>query len=138
MRRLSKAWLAAAIVLAASACGSSDSNLTTPILGASGTWRLQSINGTALPMTLTSGGQSVVVVSSTLTISDNGNYNEVVTLAPVGSTTSSTFTEIGTWTFANGVVTFSDQTDGIVYTGTITGNTLTESSPNFTSVYARQ
>jgi hypothetical protein len=136
MRRLSKAWVAAAIVLGASACGSSDS--TSPIVGASGTWSLQAINGTALPVTLNSGAQAVTVLASTLTISSNGNYNEIVTIRPAGTTTNTTLTEIGTWTFANGVVTFNDQTDAFTYTGTVNGNTLTENSGSFVSIYARQ
>ena len=135
MRRFPKAWLAVAIALAAGACGSDS---TSPILGASGTWSLQAINGTALPVTLGSGTQSVTVVASTLTILDNGNYNEVVTLRPAGTATNSTFTEIGTWTFANGVVTFNDQTDAIIYTGAVSGNTLTENTGTFVSVYSRQ
>ena len=35
-------------------------------------------------------------------------------------------------------VTFNDQTDGITYTGNVSGNTLTESTAGFVSVYARQ
>lgn len=135
MRRLPKAWLAAAIVLAAGACGSDS---TSPLLGASGTWSLQTINGTPLPVTLGSGVQAVTVLASTLTISDNGNYNEVVTLRPAGTTTNTTFTETGTWSLANGVVTFNDRTDAITYTGTVNGSTLTENTGTFISVYARQ
>jgi len=136
MRRFSRAWLAVAILVAAGACGSDDS--TSPTLGASGTWSLQSINGSALPVTIGSGTQAVTVVASTLTISSNGNYNEVVTLRPVGATTNTTFTETGTWSFANGVVTFNDQTDAITYTGSVNGNTLTENTAGFVSVYMRQ
>ena len=101
-------------------------------------WSLQSINGSALPVTIGAGGQAVTVIAATLTISSNGNYNEVVTLRPVGTTTNSTFTEIGTWSFANGVVTFNDQTDALTYTGSVNGNTLTENTAGFVSVYARQ
>jgi hypothetical protein len=137
MRRLSKAWLAIAVVLAAGACGS-DNNSTSPIVGASGTWSLQAINGSALPVTLGSGSQALAVLGSTLTISANGNYNEVVTVRVAGDATNTTLTEFGTWTFANGVVTFNDQSDGIIYTGTVTDNTLTENSGNFVSVYSRQ
>lgn len=136
MRRFPKAWIAIAILVAAGACGSDDS--TSPIVGASGTWNLQSINGSALPVTIGSGTQTVTVIASTLTISSNGNYNEVVTLRPVGTTTNTTFTEIGTWSATNGLVTFNDQTDGVTYTGTVSGNTLTENAAGFTSVYTRQ
>jgi hypothetical protein len=107
-------------------------------VGANGTWALQSINGSALPVTLGSGSQAVSVIASTLTISSNGNYNEVVTLRPAGATANTTFTEIGTWSVSNGVVTFNDQTDGITYTGSVSGNTLTENTAGFVSVYARQ
>lgn len=136
MRRFPKAWVAVALLVAAGACGSDDS--TSPTIGASGTWSLQTINGTALPVTIGSGSQAVSVIASTLTISSNGNYNEVVTLRPLGATSNTTFTEIGTWSFANGVVTFNDQTDGVTYTGAITGNSLTENTAGFVSVYARQ
>jgi len=124
------------MLVAAVACGSDDS--TSPVLGASGTWSLQTINGTALPVTIGSGSQAVSVISSTLTISSNGNYNEVVTLRPLGAASNTIFTEIGTWSFTNGVVTFNDQTDGITYTGSISGNSLTENTGGFVSVYARQ
>ena len=136
MRRFPKAWVAVALLIAAGACGSDDS--TSPAIGASGTWSLQTINGTALPTTIGSGSTAVSVIASTLTISSNGNYNEVVTLRPLGATSNTTFTEIGTWSFANGVVTFNDQTDGVTYTGAITGNSLTENTAGFVSVYARQ
>ena len=136
MRRFPKAWVAVAMLVAAAACGSNDS--TSPPLGASGTWSLQTINGTALPVTIGSGSQAVSVISSTLTISSNGNYNEVVTLRPLGAASNTIFTEIGTWSFTNGVVTFNDQTDGITYTGSISGNSLTENTGGFVSVYARQ
>jgi Lipocalin-like domain len=136
MRRFPKAWIAAAILVAAGACGSDDP--TSPIAGASGTWNLQSINGSALPVTIGTGTQAVTVIASTLTISTNGNYNEVVTLRPAGTTSNTTFTETGTWSVTNGVVTFNDQTDGITYNGTVSGNTLTETTTGFVSVYARQ
>jgi hypothetical protein len=137
MRRLSKAWLAVAVVLTVGACGSDD-NSTGPFVGASGSWSLQQINGSALPVTLGSGSQAIAVLGSTLTISSNGNYNEAVTVRVAGDATNTTLSEFGTWTFTNGVVTFNDQTDGIIYTGTVTGNTLTENSGSFVSVYTRQ
>ena len=136
MRRFPKAWVAVAVLVVAGACGSNDS--TSPTFGADGTWSLQSINGSGLPTTIGSGNQAVTIVASTLTISSNGNYNEVVTLRPLGTTTNSTFTETGTWSITNGVVTFNDLTDGITYTGSVSGNSLTESVPGFVSVYARQ
>lgn len=135
MRRFSKAWLTVAVVLAASACGSDS---TSPIVGANGTWSLQAINGSALPVTLRTGSDALAVLGSTLTISADGSYNELVTVRPAGATTNTILSETGTWSFANGVVTFNDQTDAIVYTGTVSGNTLTENSGGFISVYSRQ
>ncbi|SRR5690349_21488204 len=136
MRRFAKAWTAVALLVAAGACGSDS---TSPFAGASGSWSLQTINGGALPVILGSGSQAVTVLASTLTISDNGNYNEVVTLRPAGTTSNTTFTEVGTWTFTNGTITFNDQTDGIIYQGVVSGNTLTENNQGqFVSVYARQ
>jgi hypothetical protein len=137
MRRLfPKVWIAAAVLAIAGACGSDDS--TSPTLGASGSWSLQTINGAVLPVTIGSGLDAVTVLASNLTISSNGNYQEVVTLRPAGTTTNTTFTEVGTWSIVNGTVTFNDQTDGITYQGVVSGNTLTEITSGFTSVYARQ
>jgi hypothetical protein len=137
MRRFQpKVWIAAATLAVVGACGSDSTSPNN--VGASGTWSLQSINGSALPITLGSGTAAVTIFASTLTISANGNYNEVVTLRPAGTTSNTTFTEVGTWTSTNGLVTFNDQTDGITYNGSVSGNTLTETTPGFTSVYARQ
>jgi hypothetical protein len=41
------------------------------------------------------------------------------------------------WSATNGSITFDDQTDGVVYQGSVTGNALTEIVNGFAQVYAR-
>jgi hypothetical protein len=121
-------------------CGTTDS--TAPNNGAiAGTWDLRSVNGTNLPYVVpTSSTTSNAITTSVLTLSNDGTYNEVTTIEQHDGNTSSTtsVTELGTWSAVNGFVTFDDQTDGLSYTGSISGNTLTETYGSYTSVYSRR
>jgi len=49
----------------------------------------------------------------------------------------STFREFGSYTLNNNAITFFDQSDGITYQGSISGNVLTEISGQYTSVYQK-
>lgn len=120
------------------ACGGDS---TAPKTTVAGTWSLQSINGASLPASFPpSNGSTITVTASTLNMVANGTYNEVISLRIVtgAATTTTTVSEVGTWTENNGSVFFSDQTDKTTYQGSVTGNTLTEIVDGFTQVYARQ
>lgn len=131
-----KRFLLCLAVLMLAACGGDSTSPTTRV---SGTWHLRSINGTSLPYTFPpDNGTTATVTGSTLTLSDNGSYNEVVSLRLVSAnaTNNATVTEVGTWTANGGAITFNDNTDQATYQGSVSGNTLTEIVGGFTEVYS--
>lgn len=122
---------ALALVLVA-ACGGDS---TGPGVTVSGTWHLQTIDGAQLPVSTTINGQPVTITADVLTMAQNGTYTDQTSV--VSGSVTATRTEAGTWTAAAGSVTFDDQTDGILYAGSVSGNTLTEIIGTSTQVYTR-
>ena len=119
--------LAAAAIMSVTACNSSDA--TSPSVSIAGTWNLRTLNGSPLPYQV---APNTVIVSETLTLSSDGSYNDVASYS-----NGTSFSEFGYFSVNNNLVTFNDQTDGITYTGAISGNVLTEVSGQFTSVYQK-
>jgi hypothetical protein len=109
------------------ACGMGDA--TAPSATIEGSYSLRTVNGASLPYSFSSG---YMLMSETLTLRTDGTYDDVGRYDD-GTTT----TEIGYYTASNGAVTFHDQTDNIVYQGSISGNVLTEISGGFTAVYQK-
>jgi hypothetical protein len=101
-------------VVALAACNDS----TSPNGNASGTYSLRTINGSNLPYTFS---DNSVLTSDQLTLNSNGTYIDVATFSNAGSST-----EQGLWSINNNLITFEDQTDGITYTGSVSGSVLTE------------
>ena len=116
------------------------SDATSPNQGVVGTWRLQTVNGLALPFTLAQSG----VDKEELT-------GEVMTLMAPGSLTivtmfrytegSNVFAESvpdeGTWTVDGSTVTLTWDSDGSTSTATVSGNTMTLEDIGLTFVYRR-
>ena len=111
MRRI--ALLAALVALAA--C-SNDS--TSPSVSLVGSYSLRTINGNTLPYTFSNGS---VLVSDRLTLNPDNSYVDFATFS-----NGSSSTEQGFWSSNNNVITFDDRTDGIQYTGSLSGSVLTE------------
>lgn len=109
------------------ACGGSDA--TTPSTTIEGSYALRSVNGSSLPYRFSDG---YMLTQETLTLHADGTYDDVGRYSD-GSTT----TELGYYTSANGAVTFHDQTDNVVYSGSISGTVLTEIANGFTAVYEK-
>jgi hypothetical protein len=124
-------FLAAGLV-ALAAC---NNDSTSPNGSVTGTYSLQTVNGSSLPFTFSDGS---VLVSDRLSLNSNGTYVDIATFS--NSTTS---TEQGLWSINNNLITFNDQTDGLQYTGSLSGSVLTESfqssqfSGSVTEVYSR-
>jgi hypothetical protein len=116
MRKL--ALLAAVVALAA--C-SNDS--TSPNGSVVGSYSLRTINGNSLPYTFTNGS---VIVTDQLSLRSDGSYVDIAQFS-----NGATATEQGLWSINNNLITFNDQTDGIQYTGSVSGAVLTESFPSF-------
>lgn len=119
--------LAAAFTLA-TACNANDA--TSPTTSIAGTWSLRTLNGATVPVNL----GSTTLVGEQLTLNNDGSYNDIASYS-----NGTTFQEVGFYSVSNNLITFNDQTDGIQYTGSISGNVLTEVSSNgqFTSVFQK-
>jgi hypothetical protein len=116
------------------------SDATSPGQSVEGTWRLQTVNGLALPFTLSQSG----TFKEELT-------GEVMTLMAPGSLTivtmfrytegSNVFAESvpdeGTWTVGGSTVTITWDSDGSTSTATVSGNTMTLQDIGLTFVYRR-
>ena len=130
----------ASLALPIGACGGSDSTSPSQVT-VTGTWAMQTFNGSTLPYAISSGDTTLTITADVLTIQSNGSYSDMTsfTATIAGSTQSASSTEVGTWTSSGGTVTFDDQTDGgVTYQGSVTGNTLTEMVSGTTQVYQRE
>ena len=117
-----------ALTLTASAC---DDNSTGPNGSVVGTYRLRTINGQTLPFTF-SGTSGVTVVAEQTTLNADGSYVDITRFAD-----GSTFEENGVYTNNNGALFFQDFDDQIEYSGSVSGNVLTEFFTNYTYVFIR-
>lgn len=130
MRHL-RALVPAALALALASCGSSDP--TAPSVSLTGTYTLQTVNGSTLPFTLASGA---VLVGDHLTVNGDGTYADVTQYAAAGGGYTSQ-TEYGTYDNNNGAITFNDQTDNISYQASLSGSVLTEIVAGLTEAYKK-
>lgn len=119
--------LAAAMTLAA--CGSDSVGPNGSIVG---TYDLQRINGSALPVAVTSG---VALDSDVLTLNNDGSYSDVAQFSD-----GTVSPEQGFFDETNGFITFSPTTSGLSqYTGSISGSILTTTfSDGTVEVYQRR
>ena len=104
-------------VVALAACNDS----TSPNGSATGSYSLRTINGSNLPYTFQ---DNSVLVSDQLTLNSNGTYVDIARFSD-----NSSSSEQGFWSINNNLITFEDQTDGINYTGSLSGSVLTETFP---------
>jgi len=106
----------------------------------SGTWTMRTVNGTPLPVSLIlANGAQIIARSAVLTLTGDrsGTYQEVVTFSFTATPNlTSANSETGTWTVAGNIISFATST-GDHYTGTVTGNTLTEVVGGLAQVYSR-
>lgn len=129
----------AAFISLASALAACD-RTTSPKGAMNATFDLKSMNGASLPYTRTLGNATLRVTSDVLTLHNDGSYEDVTTYAvPDGpAMQTSTSTERGKYSISGTAITFTDQTHGGRYGGSIDGTTLTESVNGLTPVYERQ
>jgi hypothetical protein len=134
MRRLVLALSAASLL----ACGDSSG---PDFSSAVGTWSLVTVNGSPLPYTvfLVQPSYRFEILSDVFVAAENGTYTETATTRETesGTVTTTTETFTGTWSQTNNTVTITDS-DGVVSTATISGNTITLSEPGLVAVFQRQ
>ena len=125
--RYLKSIFAAVVLATAAACNNNDA--VSPSGSVVGTWNLRTLNGSPLPVAI---GSRTVLNAEQLSLNNDGSYSDIASYSD-----GSTFTEVGFYDVNNNLITFQDQTDGISYTGSISGNVLTENNGSFTGVYQR-
>ena len=90
---------------------------------------LRTLNGQTLPVAL---GSGAVLDAEQLRLNNDGSYSDIASYSD-----GTSFTEVGFYDINNNLITFQDQTDGISYTGSVSGDVLTESNNGFVGVYQR-
>jgi hypothetical protein len=107
----------------------------------SGTYTLRTVNGQNLPFPLLVVGTTyrLEVTASTVSINANGTFTQSATLREVNGTNTTTETEsaTGTWTRTNNAISFRDSADGTVFTGSLSGNTITLVDEGMTLVFQK-
>jgi hypothetical protein len=130
MRRIA---LLGLVAVALAAC---NNDSTSPNGSAVGSYTLITVNGSRLPVDFGNGNGAVT--SDVLTLNANGTYTDQTVY-----NNSVTQTEQGNWSISNNLITFQDFTDQLTYTGSLSGNVLTENfnvngGGSVTEVYQRQ
>lgn len=128
--------LAAIAVLTVAAACTDNTAPTTQITG--GSYSLQTVNGTAVPYSYSSGANTVTIQRDVYTLNNDGTYNESINETNYNgyTTNSANDAEAGTWSQNGNAVVFapsySTQANYNQYTGSLTGgSTFSHSSLTF-------
>lgn len=106
-----------------------------------GTWNLQSMNGTPLPFAISQfGGKKVEIIADVLTITAPNTFAEVTTVRTTqnGTATTENITDRGTYTFDSLIVTFVFNSNGSNGLGTMSKSTLTVATSGVSFFYKKQ
>ena len=120
------------LILSLSAGCKSDSPTEPTERNISGTYNQRSIDGNSLPWTLLdTGSQKFVILSGVLKLNSNKAFEKLITIEETNRifipTTVETTTETlsGVYSLEDSQITFTEDSDGSISTGNITGNTIT-------------
>lgn len=105
-----------------------------------GTYELETFNGNLLPTVMFSNGfQQDELISETFTIYSDGTYTDDYTIRTSSQTGSSTsdFRDVGTYQQNNSALQFQDSRTGDIFTGSVSGSTLTVTQLGDVYVYRR-
>jgi hypothetical protein len=122
------------------ACSLDTSTNTAPLVGSlSGTYALQSINGSPLPFSIVSHDTTQLIDTDSLTLDGVGNWTESVRYRQTvgaAAATNESFGLFGIWSRSGNSLTF--RTDfGLLYLGTATDTTLLLSDAGYNYVFKR-
>jgi hypothetical protein len=136
MRRLLSLTLALALI----ACGDDDSTSVPTNASVAGTWNLQTVNGSALPFTLSASSPKIELLSSSVNVTANGTWTSTTqTRTTIGTqATTASSTQSGTYTLSGSAVSIRSTDGTTVQAGSVSGNTLTLAQTGLTFVYQKQ
>lgn len=129
-----------ALVLLAGAAACGFDTATEPLVGdISGTYTLQSMNGSPLPFVFASNDTTVSIDTDVLTVNTGGDWTETVSYRQTVGTadaTNETLNLSGSWTRSGNQLNFRTAM-GLLYVGTATETTLNLSDAGFDYVFTR-
>ena len=139
MKKIVLAMASVVLVLGAAGCSS---DYSTGLLGSgvSGSYNLQTFNGSNLPALFERTVASERdLVAETFTIYSDGTYTDDYRMRTIDANGSSdqTFRDTGTYQQSNTALSFRDNASLSSFTGSITGNTLTITQFNDIYVFSR-
>jgi len=129
----------ASLVLVLVAAGCSD-NSTGPNGSITATFTLQTFNGSSLPALFDqASGQERDLVGETFTLYSDGTYTDDYTMRTLSASGNSdvTYRDFGVYAQNNTALQFHDSQTGDIFTGSLTGNTLTVTQFGDTYVFTR-
>lgn len=131
-------WCALALALAAWGCGGGATGPTSgPTSGTEvGTWVLVSLNGRALPTSISEGSSQVEVISGTLTLGPGGVVRISTTFRPSPLAAVVTNEVSGTYSMQGSTLSFS-YSNGGRNTGTLNGSALQMTNEGVVWLYQR-
>ena len=122
--------------------GACDRGATSPKGALNATFDLKSINATSLPVdaALGAGATKMRITNDVLVLRDNGSYEDSTTYSfPNAKMTQFVTTlERGQYSISGTKISFTDQTNGGRYGGSLDGTTLTQSVNGLTPVYEQR
>jgi hypothetical protein len=133
-------FIACLLLVVTAACGS-DAPTQPTSASVTGTWRLQTVNGTALPFVAAQiGSDKVELTSDVLTAVQSGSFTRMtqIRVTQNGQASTQSISDAGSYTLSGTAVTFTFDGDGSSGTGSISGNTLTVAEDGFAYIYKRQ
>lgn len=137
MRKL----IAVVALVAAAACSLNTEVDSGPLVGdISGTYTLQTMNGTPLPFSIVSHDTTVVIDTDVLTVGSSGSWTETLTYrqtAGTDPTTNETLSYTGIWGRSGNSLNFRTPQGRLFYVGTATDTTLLLADNAFNYVFKR-
>lgn len=115
----------AATMMFAAAC---NSDATSPTVSLAGTWNLRTLNGQQLPAQSFNGQ---TFLSEQLTLGTDGTFIDS------GVSNGGTFNDTGFYTVSGNLITFTDNSIGVTFTGSVSGNVLTTTELNDVAVFQK-
>lgn len=138
MRKSVAAIAMATLAMSLAACSDITNGLGS--YNISGTFQLDTFNGSPLPTIMYQDSfEQHQLLDETFTIYSDGTYTDdySVRIYTRNGSTQSSYRDVGTYTQNNTALQFRDSQTGDVFTGSITGNTLTISQLGDVYVYRR-
>lgn len=120
----------ATVVATLAACGAAKKTTTGPG-NVVGTYSLATIDGSALPYTVPNNpSHTIVIQSGTVTLNSDNSYTIGGTGTSDGGDPQAVIADAGTYALSGSTVTFTSTAHpGLIYTGTATSTSLTETVP---------